>query len=546
MRLCWPSLFFVLLLMACSGPENPHNGKSVFRYNESSGITSLDPAYSSNQANIWACKQLFSGLVQLDSQLRPQPCIARNWEISTDGLSYTFHLRKDVLFHQDAALKKGRKVQAGDVRYSFLRICDEKTASPGAWVFNAVRRDDAGRVTGFEAPDDSTFIVRLSAPFPPMLGLLASSYCAVVPYEAVDAYGKDFRKHPVGTGPFVFHQWLERTALIFHKNPTYFESADNGDALPYLDAVMVSFISDKQTAFLEFLKGKLDMISGLDASYKDDLLTREGTLRPKYSQRFRMQTAPYLNTEYLGFLMDSSLEKMKNSPLNDVRIRKALNYGFDRVKMIRYLRNGMATPGIAGMIPPGIPGFDSLPVSGYTYRPELTAQLLEEAGYPKGKGLPAITMSTTHAYQDLCEYMQGQLAESGIRIQLEINQAAQHRQMVAKQQLPFFRGSWIGDYGDAENYLALFRSANKAPAGPNYTHYSSPAFDQLFNKAMSTTDPVERTAYYRQMDAIMMSDAPVIVLYYDKVLRLTQHNVEGLPMNSMNLLDLKAVRLSGK
>ncbi len=546
MRLCWPSLFFVLLLMACSGPENPHNGKSVFRYNESSGITSLDPAYSSNQANIWACKQLFSGLVQLDSQLTPQPCIASNWEISTDGLSYTFHLRTDVLFHQDAALKKGRKVQARDVRYSFLRICDEKTASPGAWVFNAVRRDDAGRVTGFEAPDDSTFIVRLRTPFPPMLGLLASSYCAVVPHEAVEAYGKDFRKHPVGTGPFLFHQWLERTALIFHKNPTYFERADNGGALPYLDAVMVSFISDKQTAFLEFLKGKLDMISGLDASYKDDLLTREGTLRPKYSQRFRMQTAPYLNTEYLGFLMDSSLEKMKDSPLNDVRVRKALNYGFDRVKMIRYLRNGMATPGIAGMIPPGIPGFDSLPVSGYYYRPELTAQLLEEAGYPMGKGLPVITMSTTHAYQDLCEYMQGQLAESGIRIQLEINQAAQHRQMVAKQQLPFFRGSWIGDYGDAENYLALFRSANKAPSGPNYTHYSSLEFDQLFDKAMSTTDPVERTAYYRQMDAMMMSDAPVIVLYYDKVLRLTQHNVEGLPMNSMNLLELKAVRLSGK
>lgn len=210
--------------------------------------------------------------------------------------------------------------------------------------------------------------------------------------------------------------------------------------------------------------------------------------------------------------------------------------------MIRYLRNGMATPGTGGMIPPGIPGFDSVMIKGYDYQPELARKLLAEAGYPDGKGLPVITMSTTHAYQDLCEFMQGQLGEIGIKINLEINQAAQHRQMVAKQQLAFFRGSWIGDYADGENYLALFRSENKAPSGPNYTHFSDPDFDALYTKAMTETDDMKRAVIYREMDSLVMLKSPVIVLYYDKVLRLTHFDITGLEINPMNLLQLKQVK----
>ena len=419
---------------------------------------------------------------------------------------------------------------------------DEKTASPGSWIFQSIHRNEKNQPDGITAPNDSTLIIRLRYTFPPLLGLLGSTYAAVIPYEVAEHYGKDFRKHPVGTGPFLFHAWYERTALVLHRNPRYFEKDINGETLPYLDAIMISFINDKQTAFLEFIKGKLDFISGLDASYKDDLLTNAGTLKEKYRKKFRMETSPYLNTEYLGILADSGLPIMKGNPLNDIRIRQAINYGFDKKRMIRYLRNGMATPGTGGMIPPGIPGFDSVMIKGYDYQPELARKLLAEAGYPDGKGLPVITMSTTHAYQDLCEFMQGQLGEIGIKINLEINQAAQHRQMVAKQQLAFFRGSWIGDYADGENYLALFRSENKAPSGPNYTHFSDPDFDALYTKAMTETDDMKRAVIYREMDSLVMLKSPVIVLYYDKVLRLTHFDITGLEINPMNLLQLKQVK----
>lgn len=535
-------VLFVGLFFSCNSSRTEEPRRSVFKYNEASGITSLDPAYASNQANIWACNQLFNGLVQLDNRLTPVPCIAKSWNVRDDGLEYVFHLRTDIRFHPHPEIAPGRTVKSADFVYSFQRICDPATASPGAWIFQSLQTSPEGQITGLSAPDDSTLIIRLKKSFPPLIGLLASTYCSVVPEEVVRVAGKDFRKQPIGTGPFLFHAWEERTALVFHRNPDYFETDSTGNQLPYLDAVMISFISDKQSAFLAFLQGKIDFISGLDAGYKDDLLTTNGTLKPKYVGRFRIETAPYLNTEYLGILADSTLETMRLSPLNDIRIRQAINYGFDRDEMIRYLRNGMATPGHHGMLPPGLPGYDCSQVPGYSYNPQRAAELLSEAGYPGGRGLPEITMSTTNSYQDLCEYMQGQLARLGIRIRLEVNQAGQHRQMVAKQQLQFFRGSWIADYADGENYLVLFKSENKSPAGPNYTHFSDPLFDRLYDEAMAENDAISRGILYAKMDSLVMAKAPVVILYYDKILRLTGNHIDGLVINPMNLLTLKAVR----
>jgi len=535
-----------IVISSCGRKDQTPDLRTVFRYNESSGISSLDPAFASNQANIWACTQLFNGLVQLDDSLFPKPCIARSWTISSDGKTYTFKLDTGVRFHPHSALKAGRTVHAGDFVYSFERICSESTASPGAWVFQPVLRDTGGKVIGFSAPNDSTFIIQLSTPFPPMLGLLASPYCSVVPREVIDAIGKDFRKQPIGTGPFVFRFWEERNALVMHKNPGYFERDASGIPLPYLDAIQVSFINDKQSAFFEFLKGKLDFFSGLDASYKDDLLNGRGELRPKYRGKFNLETSPYLNTEYLGILIDNASSLMRDSPLRNLKIRQAINMGFDKGKMVRFLRNGMAIPGTSGFVPPGMPGFMQQPVSGYGYDPERAKQLLAEAGYPDGKGLPEITLSTTSSYLDLCEYMQGELSNLGIRMRIDVNQASQHRQMVARQQLAFFRASWIADYADPENYLALFRSQNKAPAGPNTTHFSNPRFDELYEQALTTTDQQARNKLYVSMDSLVMIESPVVVLYYDKVLRLSQNRVNGLRINPMNMLNLKQVRISSE
>ncbi|MFM2190304.1 MAG: hypothetical protein RL491_690 [Bacteroidota bacterium] len=542
-RSLWIILIALAFSVSCTDSGQNQNGKTVFRYNEASGVSSLDPAFARGQADIWACNQLYNGLLQMNDSLEVMPCIAESFGVSDDGLEYRFKLRGDVFFHDSPVFPngKGRRVVANDFKFSFNRILEPSTLSPGTWVFNQVLRDSTGKPS-FSCSSDSIFIIRLSKPFPAFAGLLTTQYCSVVPHEAVEHFGKEFRKNPVGTGPFKLFIWEERTALVFHKNENYFEHY-LGERMPFVDAVTISFLSDKQAAFMEFVKGKLDFISGLDASYKDELLDRNGDLREKYRGRFMMDKAPYLNTEYLGILMDLKNADGVINPLNDLRIRKAINYGFDRVKMIRYLRNGIGTPGIYGLVPPGMPGFDAHEVSGYVYDPQKTKDLLRAAGYPNGKGLPEITLSTTKEYQDLCEFMQGQLAESGIRIRVEVNQGATHREMVAKQKLSFFRGSWIADYPDAENYLSLLYSPNRAPVGPNYTHFSSTEFDSLYNRAMAETNSNSRKLQYIEMDRLAISQSPVVVLYYDEVVRLRGKHISGLGMNAMNLLSLKKVRV---
>jgi len=316
----WKVNFFIVsLFFLCCADQYNNDKLAIFKYNESAGIATLDPAFARDQSTIWATNQLFNGLVQLDSDLNVKASIAKSWQISDDALVYAFLLRDDVFFHEDKLFKngKGRRVIAEDFEYSFNRLIDKKLAAPGAWVLS--------NVSGFKAENDSIFIIKLTTPFPAFLSLLSMQYCSVVPREIIEA--RDFNRQPIGTGPFQFQLWKDGIKLVLRKNPNYFEE-EEGNQLPFLDAIAITFIKDKQSAFLQFIQGKLDFISGIDASYKDEILTNEGELQEKYKDKVTLQSQPYLNTEYLGFLMESPL------PLN---IRQAINYGFDRVKMLKYL-----------------------------------------------------------------------------------------------------------------------------------------------------------------------------------------------------------------
>ena len=198
------ALLFTTVLVSCK-TKFDHPDKQIFHYNESSGILSLDPAFASGQATIWPCNQLYNGLVDMDDQLRVVPAIAKSWTISEDGKTYTFILRDDVQFHQTEffPFEKPRYVTAEDFVYSLGRILSPEVASPGAWIFQKVKRDKEGN-PAFKALNDTVFQIELSEPFPPFLGILTMKYCSVVPHEVVERYGKDFRKHPVGTGPFQY------------------------------------------------------------------------------------------------------------------------------------------------------------------------------------------------------------------------------------------------------------------------------------------------------------------------------------------------------
>ncbi len=540
-------LLLILMVVACycTGSSGMHSKstENVFRYNESKGISTLDPAFARNQTIIWPVNQLFNGLLQMDRNLWVQPCIAKRWTVSSDGKEYRFVLRRDVYFHDDPAFPGGvgRRVTAYDFAYSFSRLGDPSLAAPGAWVLHILDKDSALHPTGFLAENDTVFHIWLKHPFPAFAGLLTMQYCAVVPREAVVYYGDRFGHHPVGTGPFRFKYWKDGEKLILIKNKKYFEKDSLGKRLPYLDAVSIRFIYDKQSEFLEFISGNLDFLSGVNAASKDELLTRSGRLNPKYEKKFHLSVSPYLNTEYLGFLMDTSMPSTKNSPLKIKRIRQAINEGFDRRKMMKYLRNNIGTPALHGFVPEGLPSF-SKRLKGYDYNPGHARELLRDAGYPDGEGLSPITLTTTSDYLDLCEYIQHELAVIGILLRIDVNTGASYRNNVANARLPFFRGSWIADYPDAENYLALFYSKNFSPGGPNYTHFSNAVYDSLYEKAMTVLDESKRFSLYQEMDSLIIREAVVVPLYYDEVVRFYPVNISGLEPNPMNLLILKTVK----
>ncbi|MAW21039.1 MAG: ABC transporter substrate-binding protein [Flavobacteriales bacterium] len=518
----WKVGFFVLgLFLSFCGSKYSNDNLSIFKYNESAGINTLDPAFAKDQATVWAVNQLFNGLVQLDSSLIVQPSVAKYWNISPDALVYTFFLRSDVFFHDHSIFKdgKGRKVVAYDFEYSFNRLLDKKLAAPGAWVLSNIK--------SYSAVNDSTFRVELVKPFPAFLSLLSMQYCSVVPKEIVE--GGNFHRRPVGTGPFKFQLWEDGIKLVFRSNPNYFEK-EAGKSLPYLDAIAITFVKDKQSAFLQFIQGELDFISGIDASYKDDILTRNGELQDKYKEEVRLQSQPYLNTEYLGFLMENNALPLE--------VRKAINYGFDRVKMLKYLRNNIGTPATNGFVPVGLPSFSER-VVGYGYNPEKARELIKVSGF---NTQDEIVLSTTASYLDLCEYIQNSLEQIGLNIKLEVNPASAHREMVANSRLRFFRGSWIADYPDAENYLSLFCSENFSPGGPNYTHFSDINYDMLYEESLSETNDSLRAFLYQRMDSIITENAVFVPLYYDRVLRFSQKEISGFNSNAMNLLDLKRVK----
>lgn len=527
---------FIFFISSCSHHEKV---KNIFHYNEQSGIATLDPAFAKNQSIMWAVHQLYNTLVQIDNNMNLVPSLAKSWDESDDNLTFTFHLRNDVFFQDNEAFPsgKGRKMTATDVVYSFQRILDRNTASSGAWIFNG--RVDT--IEPFKAIDDTTFQLKLLKPFHPILGVMSMQYCSIVPHEVVQKYGKDFRRHPCGTGPFELVAWEEDQAMVMKKNPNYFEKDSTGRRLPYLNGIKITFLQNKATEFLEFQQKRLDFINEIDPSFKDEVLTKGGELRKQWKDKIVLVKHTGLTIEYLGFLCDSSLDVVKNSVTKDIRIRQAINYGFNRKKMILYIRNSIGTPATSGFVPAGFPSFDSSKVKGYHYDPQKALQLLKEAGYPNGVGLPPLKLLTVPLYADIASYIANELLQIGIKINVEVVQKSLLLEQTAKSEALFFRGSWIADYPDAENFLSVFYGENPAP--PNYTRYHNPKFDKLYEASLSEKNDSVRYSLYRQADQIMIKDAPVVPLWYDMIIWMVQPNVKNFIPNSQNLLELRRVKL---
>jgi peptide/nickel transport system substrate-binding protein len=367
-------------------------------------------------------------------------------------------------------------------------------------------------------------------------------YGYVYPKEAVEYYKENVGFNIVATGPFRFIKWEIDKELVCERNKTYWAKDADGTQLPLMDGFRVLFIRSPETEFLDFKEGKLDFEKPSVDVY-GQISDENGQLKPEYN--FELIKQPYLNTVYLTTMMNPKMEGGKNNPLgNNTKLRQALNYAIDREKIVKFVLKNKGTPGVNGPLPKGMPGF-SEDVKGYTYDRDKAKKLLEEAGYPNGKGLSLkIVYHNDESQRELCEALQAQFKDIGVDLQIEEMLGATHRTGQNEGKLTFWRANWGADYYDPENYYALFYGKNETPTGPNTTHYKNARVDSLYEQALKITDFNERMKIYREMDKQIFQDSPWIIVYYNQFIYLKQKNVSGMYVDGLGILILKYCRIN--
>lgn len=557
----WSILAALCALLAACGPPQPRtHGEGgiyggVFNWNETQVLRSIFPLGITLVSEQHVAGQIYEGLVRFDPKnLEVEPALAESWEVDASGKVYTFHLRPDVFFHDDPAFPdgKGRQLTAQDVVDCFTAICEKGIGDAVFWVFqDKVEGADAyhesgergGRVKGIRSKDDRTVEITLVRPLPTFLQILAGSGCWIWPRELVQAYGHELLRHAIGTGPFLLKAMRPEEALVLERNANYWGRDQQGRQLPYLDAIRVTLVPDKETEINEFLKGHLSMVTELSLS--SFALLADSADPATGARRFQVLSTPALAVQYYGF-------NASKPPFHDVRVRRAFALALDKHRLVDSVLHGLAVPAVHGLVAPGLPTYPYHLVPGIPYDPDSARGLMAAAGYPGGRGFPRVQLQVNTSgfgYRSVASEAQEMLGrELGVAITVTAVAPKVYYDRIERGEALFWREGWVADLPDAENFLALLYGKNAVadtalPSPMNTTRYMNPAFDKLYASALGRSDQTARMRDLALADSIAMHDVPVVPLYHENYIMLVAPNVQDLHINIMELLDLRKVHL---
>ncbi len=484
-------LLLLLLFVGCPyAGRNRLPGHLYLRLN--TNPTTLDPALITDVMGGLIAAKLFNGLVRFNDNLDVVPDVAESWSISADHRTYTFLLRKDARF------STGRRVTAGDVRYSFERVLDPGTRAPFTWVLDRIRgaRDvlsgRARHAKGIRVLDDRRIAITLDRPFGPFLSLLGMTTAYIVPREAVERAGADFGSHPTGSGPYVLAEWLPSRSLRLEARNDYFGGR------PRLKGIVYRVIPEDLTAVMEFETGGLDALQ-IPASEH-----RRYTTDPKW--RGRVYSRPGLNCYYLGM-------NCRRPPFNDVRVRRAMNLAIDRKRILDTVFEKRGVLAI-GPIPPQLWKYVGPPAAseGYPYDPAEARRLIRAAG-AEGRHI-SLYISADPEVLDIVEVIADYLKKAGIDVGIVQLDWSAFKETLNKGEADAFWLSWWADYPDPEDFLfPLFDSANFGAAG-NRTWYRDTFVDATIERAQRTVDERKRERLYRRADDRIIRDAPWVFMWH--------------------------------
>jgi ABC-type transport system substrate-binding protein len=547
------ALSILLLFSACS--KKQYSTESVLRVSAPSDIKGFDPMMASDVGSAAQIAKVYEGLLsyhwlKVPFELVPNLAEAMP-EISKDGMTYTFKIRKGVYFQDDASFPsgKGRELEASDFVYSFKRHADSKNQSTGWWLFdgklvglnewrkkyeNLPAANYNEEIEGAKAIDKYTLQLKLAKVFPQFLYALAMPFSYVVAKEAVLKYGKEFINHPVGTGPYRLPVFDNRKHLVFTKNPTFREKfypkeaspefqdmlSDAGKKLPLVDKIVVDVMVESQPAWLKFNKGETDYLSipkdNYNAAIKENKLSGEMQNKGMF-----LKITPGLDVYFIGF-------NFENKIFQNVNLRRAMSLAFDAklANELFYNNTGFLAESVA---PPGIAGNDPSfknPWRGPNL--EQAKKYLALAGYPDGKGLPEITLDTfssTSARQK-GEFFQKQMEKIGLKIKVVTNLSPELQAKIKRRSTMLIDYGWIGDYPDTENFLQIFYGPNSSP-GANSSNYSNPDFNKQYELVSKMQDSPERTALYTKLNQYLANEAVAIFTVHTQSYMLQQKWVKN-------------------
>ena len=502
-----------LSLAACGSPGAPSRHE-IIDSRDTYDPRSLDPALSTDVPTGRAVAYVFDGLTRFTPDARVEPNLAERWDVTPDGLRFTFHLRRGVSF-QD-----GRPFTARNVVRSWQRALEPATKSGAAqFLFPIAGAKDfnggkATSISGLATPNDSTLVVTLAEPLAIFTKMMAMPVASVVP----DSVPANFGEHPVGTGPWRLVEWKHDDYLLFAKNASYFGGA------PKADTLRARVIAEPSTAVAEYESGNVDVLQ-IPAAEASDWMEDE-------SRKPMLMSTPALELVYIGI-------NTTRGPLVDARVRQAINYAIDVNRIIERLIGGRGTRA-AGVVPPALGGYDSTRKP-YPYDPAKAKQLLASAGHANGIDVELWT-STTPIYLRIAETVQAYLNAVGIRVKIVQRESAAARGAARKGQTDMILKDWYADYPDAEDFLYPLLHTTNRGVGGNVSFFSNPRFDSLVTASRRELDEAKRNALYKQADSIAFVEAPMVFLYFYNELYAVQpwikHFVPPVIFNGQRWLDV--------
>jgi peptide/nickel transport system substrate-binding protein len=497
-------LFLLVLpaILSCGGgsESSAPQRRTIIDSRDTYDPRSMDPALSTDVPTGRAVAYIFDGLTRFTPDAQVVPGLAKSWDVTPDGMTYTFHLRSGVKFHD------GQPFNAKNVLFTFQRVLDPKTKGGRGWPLYPIKGAEdyaAGKggaaISGIAAPNDSTVVFTLKEPlaiFPKLLAMPVTSI--VAPNGAADLGQK-----PIGTGPWKFVEWRHDDFIRFAKNPDYFDGA------PKSDSLMARIIPEMSTATAEFEAGNVDVLSVPDEAGKGWQADPE--------KNKLLNSAPALRFWYVAI-------NVNRGPLADPRVRQALNYAVDVNTILSAVMAGRGSVA-AGVVPPSLGGADA-GRKPYGHDVAKAKQLLAAAGHPNGIDVE-FWSATTDQSPRLAQAIQANLAEAGIRAKIVQRDASSVREAARKGASDLYVKEWWADYPDAENFLyPLLYSKNKGPGG-NVSFYANPKFDALVDQAHREQDESKRNDLYKQADALQYNDAPMIYLFFYKDMYAVQPWIKG-------------------